>query len=304
MGHTLEHPPGKDTRHMNPSAASAAPEPHDVWVNGVMLHYATWGTYTTPERAVALIHGITSNHLAFAVLGPALAAEGWYAIAPDLRGRGLSGKPPHGYGIGFHANDLLALCDSLNLPTITVVGHSLGAFIAMYLGALYGPRIGKLVFVDGGGRIPPDAYDTVASSVKRLENTYPSLDAFIDSLRAAAPFTWDAYWDAYYRYDAEVLPDGTVRSRMPLAAYMEEVGANATLNPDVLLPFIKAPTLITRASVGTKGPDSGFILTPDEAQRLVSTLPDCRTVDIAGANHYTITTTPQFVQEVVGFLRG
>ncbi|HEY7833601.1 MAG TPA: hypothetical protein VIG30_08540, partial [Ktedonobacterales bacterium] len=72
---------------------------------------------------------------------------------------------------------------------------------------------------------------------------------------------------------------------------------------DVLLPFIKAPTLITRASVGTKGPDSGFILTPDEARRLVATMPDCHAVDIAGANHYTITTTPQFVQEVLGFLR-
>ena len=285
---------------MNPNATAA--EPHDAWVNGIKLHYATWGTFTTPERAVVLIHGITSNHLAFAVLGPALAGAGWYAIAPDLRGRGLSGKPPHGYGIAFHANDMLALCDLLNLPQVTVLGHSLGAFITMYLGALYAPRMRKLVFVDGGGKVPPDAYDTVASSVKRLENTYPSLDAFLDSLRAAAPFTWDTDWDAYYRYDAEVQPDGTVRSRMPLSAYMEEVGANATLNADALLPFIKAPTLITRASVGTKGPTSGFILSTEEAQRLVATMPDARAVDIAGANHYTITTAPQFIQEVVGFL--
>lgn len=286
---------------MNPSQAMAA-EPHDVWVNGVMLRYATWGTYTTPERAVALIHGITANHLSFAVLGPALADAGWYAIAPDLRGRGLSSKPPHGYGIAFHANDLLALCDTLNLPQINVAGHSLGAFITMYLGALYGPRMRKLVFIDGGGRIPADAYDTVASSVKRLENVYPSLDAFLEALRAAAPFTWDAYWDAYYRYDANVRPDGTVVARMPLAAYMEEVGANATLNADVLPPYIKAPTLIARAAVGTKGPDSGFILPAEEAQRLVATMPDARAVDIAGANHYTIVTAPQLIQEVLGFL--
>lgn len=287
---------------MNPNTTPAAE--HDVAVNGITLHYATWGTYTTPERAVALIHGITANHLSFAVLGPALAEAGWYAVAPDLRGRGLSGKPPHGYGIAFHANDTLALCDALNLPQVTVIGHSLGAFITMYLGAVYAPRMRRLVLVDGGGKLSPDAYDAVASSVKRLGNVYPSVDAYIGALRDAAPFPWDAYWDAYYRYDAEVRPDGSVVARMPLPAYMEEVGANATLNPDILLPYMKAPTLITRATVGTKTPESGFVLSADEARRLAATIPDCRAVDIANTNHYTIVTAPQFVQEVLGFLRG
>src|SRR6185312_11155918 len=48
-------------------------------------------------------------------LGPRLTERGWYVIAPDLRGRGWSGKPPHGYGIPYHVNDLLALTDALGL---------------------------------------------------------------------------------------------------------------------------------------------------------------------------------------------
>lgn len=285
---------------MNPNQAIAAE--HDVAVNGITLHYATWGALTTPERAVVLIHGVTSNHKAFAVLGSALAAAGWYVVAPDLRGRGLSGKPPHGYGIAFNANDVLALCDALGLPQVAVVGHSLGAFIAMYLGALYAPRMRRLVLVDAGGKLDADAYDAVASSVKRLGNVYPSLDAYLGALRDAAPFAWDAYWDAYYRYDAETRPDGSVVARMPLAAYMEEVGANATLNADVLLTYIKAPALVLRASVGTKTPTSGFVLPAGEAQRLAATMPQCRAMDIPDVNHYTIVVADAFVREVVSFL--
>ena len=92
---------------------------HFQEVNGINLHYVTWGEYTRPERAVALVHGLTANHQEWAKLGPTLAEEGWFAIAPDLRGRGQSEKPPHGYGIPYHVNDLLTLCDTLGLPGCT-----------------------------------------------------------------------------------------------------------------------------------------------------------------------------------------
>lgn len=34
---------------------------HDLEVNGITLHYATWGESTGPERAVLLIHGLTAS---------------------------------------------------------------------------------------------------------------------------------------------------------------------------------------------------------------------------------------------------
>lgn len=104
---------------------NTAETPHIQEVNGLNLHYVTWGKFTQPENAVLLVHGLTANYLEWSLLGPTLAERGWYAIAPDLRGRGQSDKPPHGYGIPYHANDLLALCDALNLPTVHLIGHSL-----------------------------------------------------------------------------------------------------------------------------------------------------------------------------------
>src|SRR5690348_5975518 len=122
-------------------SASLSMIPHDLPVNGINLHYVTWGEFTTPERAVLLVHGLTASSQEWGLLGPALADQGWYAIAPDLRGRGLSDKPPHGIGIPYHVNDLLSLSDALSLPTPQVIGHSLGAMIGVFFAAIHPARV-------------------------------------------------------------------------------------------------------------------------------------------------------------------
>lgn len=278
--------------------------PHDLHVNGINLHYVTWGEFTRPERAVLLVHGLTSNSQAWAQLGPALAEQGWYAIAPDLRGRGLSDKPPHGFGIPYNANDLLALCDALSLPRVHYIGHSLGAFIGLFFTGIHAQRVGRLLLVDAGGRTPADALQAIAPSLSRLGQVYPSLDAYLKDRSRSPVHDWNPLWEAYYRYDAQVHPDGTVTSRVPKTAIEEEITVNATINLDVLLPRIQAPTLLLRATVGMLAPDRGFILPADEAARVQSIIPGCRVVEIPGTNHYTIITSEVFTREVLAFLAG
>lgn len=276
--------------------------PHFQEVNGILLHYVTWGKFTRPERAVVLVHGLTASHQEWSQLGPALAEQGWYAIAPDLRGRGQSDKPPHGYGIPYHVNDLLALCDALSLPGVHIIGHSLGAQIGYFLAAIHPRRLGRLVLVDAGGRVPTDAAQAIASSLQRLGQVYPSLDAYLQERQRSPVHPWNAFWEAYYRYDAEVHADGTVTSRVPKAAIEEEVMVNMAINTDVLLPRIQAPTLITRAALGTLAPDRGFILPSEEAERVRGIIAGCSVVEIPGTNHYTIILSEVFTREVLAFL--
>ncbi len=275
---------------------------HDVNVNGISLHFQTWGEFTRPERAVLLVHGLTANLQTWAQLGPLLAERGWYAIAPDLRGRGQSEKPPHGYGIPYHVNDLLSLCDALGLPTVNFIGHSLGAQIGYFFAGTHQKRLGKLVQVDAGARIPPDALETIGPSLQRLGQVYPSLDAYLEERQKSPVHQWNSFWESYYRYDAETHPDGTATSRVPRAAIEEEVAVNTTINADVLLPRIKAPTLITRAAQGTLAPDRGFILTPEEAARVQNIIPGSRLVAIPETNHYTIILSDDFTRTVLNFL--
>ena len=283
---------------------NTAETPHIQEVNGLNLHYVTWGKFTQPENAVLLVHGLTASYLEWSQLGPTLAERGWYAIAPDLRGRGQSDKPPHGYGIPYHANDLLALCDALNLPTVHLIGHSLGAQIGYFLAAIHPRRLGKLVLVDTGGRVPPDALQAIGPALERLGKTYPSLDAYLQERKQSPAHSWNPFWEAYYRYDAEVQSDGTVKSRVPKAAIEEEISVNTSLNPDVLLSRIHAPTLIARAPMGTLAPDRGFLMAPDEAERVKGIIAGSRVVEIPNTNHYTIILSEVFPREVLSFLTG
>ena len=276
---------------------------HDLRVNGISLHYCTWGKFTRPERAVLLVHGLTASSQFWTSCGPRLAEQGWYAIAPDLRGRGLSEKPPHGYGLPFHVNDLLSLCDELSLPRVHLVGHSLGAFIGYFFAAIHPARLGKLVLVDAGGKIPEDALQALASSLQRLGQVYPSLDAYLATLRQAAVHPWTPFWEAYYRYDAFIHADGTVTSRVPKAAIDEENAVNFMIRTETLPAAVHAPTLIVRAALGTLGPERGFILPAEEAERIHSVIPGSRRLDIPDTNHYTITLSEVFLHEMLTFLQ-
>lgn len=270
----------------------------------VTLHYATWGERTTPDRAVLLVHGLTASSRYMAHLGPMLASRGYYAIAPDLRGRGQSAKPSYGYGIPFHARDMLALCDALGLRSVALVGHSLGAFIGQYLAVMYPDRVTKLVMIDAGGAVPEDSRRTIASTVSRLGTVYPSLDTYLATMSKLPVIEWDPFWETYFRYDANVRPDGTVVSRVPKSAIDEEQAALDLIRGEALPAQIRQPVLVLRASEGTIDRSHGFILPAEEAERLRQEMPHARVLDVPGTNHYTIATSPFTDQAVLDFLAG
>jgi pimeloyl-ACP methyl ester carboxylesterase len=282
--------------------ASSAPDGTAQHLPGLDLHYHTWGT-PDPARAVLLIHGLTNNHKVWALLGPKLAEAGFYVIAPDLRGRGLSDKPAHGYGVPFHAADLASLLDALGIREADVVGHSLGSFIAMLMAVVQTTYVRKLVLVDAGGVVPADTAQAIGASVARLGTVFPSLDAYLSQMRQLPMIPeWTPFWEDYFRYDALEREDGTVVSRVPKAAIDEENLTNYLIRIDVLPSLIRKPTLIMRATVGLLGPDRGLLLPREEAERMLGLIPGSRLVEVAGTNHYTIGTVPEFAMSVREFL--
>ena len=283
-------------------AESGAPSTRDIEVNGLRLHCVTWGERDAARGSVLLVHGITSSHKAWIEIGPALAARGWQVIALDLRGRGLSDKPPHGYGIPYHADDLLSLADTLGLERINIVGHSLGAQITLFLAAQHPARVGRIALIDAGGRLPEDALAAISVSLKRLGTVYPSVDALLDTQRRSPVYEWNAMWEEYYRYDVEELPDGGVRSRVRPEVVEEELSVNAMTRLEAAPERIIAPTLILRATLGTVAPDRGFILAAEEAERMHRLIPGSRYGEVPDTNHYTILLSDVVLHEVTAFL--
>ncbi|KAL6622343.1 hypothetical protein ACP70R_032222 [Stipagrostis hirtigluma subsp. patula] len=102
-------------------------------VNGISLHVAERGPADGP--AVLLIHGFPELWLSWRHQMAALAARGFRALAPDLRGYGDSSAPadPAAYTIFHIVGDIVALLDHLRLPKVLVVGHDWGAQVAWHL---------------------------------------------------------------------------------------------------------------------------------------------------------------------------
>lgn len=276
---------------------------HDVPVNGISLRATTWGPLAEPIQPVFLIHGITANSQYWSRLGPELFRQGLFPVALDLRGRGRSDKPPRGYGLPFHANDILAMAGHFGLGKVRIVGHSLGGLIGLYLAAVYPHRIERLVLVDAGGQLPDDAMEAIAPALARLGKEYPLLDAYLETMVSSPHFTGDReFWEQYFRYDAETHSDGTTRSNIPPAAITEEQASLFLTNTAVLPNYVKAPTLIVRATVGLIDNERGQILPAAEAERLAGIITDSRIVEIQGANHYSIALADQFTTEVTRFL--
>ncbi|MCU0482940.1 MAG: alpha/beta hydrolase [Chloroflexi bacterium] len=109
-----------------------------------------WGS----GRPALLLHGVTSSAGSWWRIGPALAAAGCTAIAPDMPGHGETPPPPQvtaGEPFAFEAAARLVaeLIEELALPAgeLAVVGHSWGALVAARLPAA-GVRPRRLVLLD------------------------------------------------------------------------------------------------------------------------------------------------------------
>ncbi len=157
--------------------------------------------------------------------------------------------------------------------------------------------------VDAGGRPSLHILDILRPVLERLGRVYPSLDAYLQKLQeeSSSVHPWNVFWEAYYRYDAEVRRDGTVTLRTSKAAIEEEMMVNATINTDMLLPVIKAPTLIMRAGQGTRQPD-WFVLPEEEAERVQGFIKGSGVEMIPDGNHYTIILSEVFTHKVRAFL--
>jgi pimeloyl-ACP methyl ester carboxylesterase len=100
--------------------------------------------------AILLIHGIGDNSSTWEHLLPFLALD-HTVIAPDLLGHGASDKPRADYSVAAYANGMRDLLSVLGVDRATVVGHSLGAGVAMQFAYQYPERCERLVLVSAGG---------------------------------------------------------------------------------------------------------------------------------------------------------
>lgn len=259
--------------------------------DGLEMQLAQW---PGPDPPVLALHGLTANCRCWDALAPAISPHR-RLLAPDLRGRGGSDKPARGYSIEHHLRDLEAMLADLDIPRVTLLGHSLGAYIALALASQRPEMVKGLILLDGGAQLTPEQWGKVTAGIKpsldRLGVVFPSFEAYLAQVRQA-PFLrpWNQALENYFRYECEAVPGG-VRSRIRPQNIEEERASLLASDTSVYYPGVKCPVLVLRATRGMLAADD-LVLPAEATANLRRDLPTARVVDLPGIHHFSILFQP------------
>jgi pimeloyl-ACP methyl ester carboxylesterase len=253
--------------------------------NGVKIRYQTSGE----GEPVVLIHGFTANIQGQWGLPGILAklTKDYQVVAFDNRGHGKSDKPhdPKQYGPEM-INDVLRLMDHLNIAKAHVVGYSMGGFITNYLIAHHPDRVLSATLGGAGWTKPNDErlsfMTELADSLDRGKGIGPLIERLTPADR---PKPSQDQMDAINQMlmltnDSKALA-ACIRGMGGLAVTEQQLRAN------------KVPTL---ALIGADDP---LKLGVDE---LAEVMPNLKVQVIAGADHMTAFSRPEFIGGLKEFL--
>lgn len=148
------------------------------------VHYLEAGA----GEPVLFVHGNWASAGWWELLLARLPA-GYHGRAPDLRGRGSTSGPDSDYSIGALAADMLAFADALGLARFHLVGHSLGAGVAMQLTLDAPARVATLTVIAPPW---PDGMPGELNMPERQRMLKAQPQLFRTAIKAMAPTFADA----------------------------------------------------------------------------------------------------------------
>lgn len=109
-------------------------------VNGVDLYYECHGK----GEPLLMIAGLASDSQSWQPIVEELARH-YRVILMDNRGVGRTTPQDTEITVRHMADDCIALIDHLGLPAVTLLGHSMGGFVALDCAIRYPARVSKLI---------------------------------------------------------------------------------------------------------------------------------------------------------------
>ncbi len=248
-----------------------------------------------------LLPGLSANLVSFEAIAPALAATGRQVISLDFRGRGLSEVTPAGsYGWPAHAADVLAVADDLGARRFSVVGWSMGAFIAMEIAARAPELLERVALIDALGYVEPGFMALLDVSLARLGKIVPTRAAYVEAVRASGIIEpWNDTWERYYEYEL-VDVEGGVRARTDVVAVTEDLEYGKRHAGDDLWRALSMPALLVRATRPAL-PGIPLVVREEDRDRFLAEKPGAIGIEV-DSSHYGVGMDPATLKAIVEFL--
>lgn len=256
--------------------------------DGLGLVADQWGPADGP--AVLLLHGGGQTRHAWGETGETLGAEGWRAVALDLRGHGDSDwSADRRYHPHEFAADVELVARALEGP-VAAVGASLGGIASLHVAGT-SDALAALVLVDITPRIEPRGADRIVGFMLAHPEGFATLDGAADAVAGYLPhrprpddihglrnvLREDESGRFRWKWDPQVILSfltgegaDSVASRPNLALLEEELTAAAR--------GLEIPTLLVRGSMSE-------VVTDESVRHFREAIPHASFVEVEGAGH-------------------
>lgn len=141
--------------------------------DGTTLGYRLWREGALPRRPIVLLHGMASNMSRWSeFVEHTTLIEAWDILRPDLRGHGESFARGR-IGMDLWCQDIQALLDAEGGGKAVLIGHSLGAQVAVQFAARNPSRVRGLVLID------PVFHQALRGTMKTVSLVRPLIEGVV-----------------------------------------------------------------------------------------------------------------------------
>ena len=254
--------------------------------SGVRLHYVEQGDANGPT--IILLHGYSDSWVSYTRVLP-LIDKKYHVYVPDLRGHGESDRPASGYSFPDFAGDIIGFMDAKGIKKATIVGHSMGSFVAQHVATLAPERVDKLVLVGSAPAVSNGEVSQLQIEVNALTDPVP------------VKFVTEFQKSVITRPVPDEFMDRVIQESMKLPArvWQDTMAGMLAKNSTAAFRNIKAPTLIIWGDRETVFPKRA------DQEALRKGIPNARLAVYEGTGHCPNWEEPaRFVKDLHEFVEG
>ncbi len=250
----------------------------ELTVDGARVFAATGGKPFDPaDPTTIFIHGAAFDHTVWKLQARYFAWHGGSVLALDLPGHGRS-EGPLRPSVAAMADWVVGVMDAAGVAEAALVGHSMGALVALDAAARHGARVRRLALLGAAAAIPVN--DVLLNAA--AENDHLSLD-----LLTVWGYGRSAQFGAHRMPGMWMLGGGlrVLERAAPGVLHNDLVASNGYAGGEAAAVAVACPTLVV---IGERD-----IMTPAKrGHALAAEIRDARTVVIPGAGHIMLDEAP------------